>query len=215
MIGGVNYNSYSEALRKMGQIIIEVSQINTPKLTISDAELDEEATVTDWVELAQDTDYWVAWTDIQETVREHTPHHEVSYDLYSESFYTGLYSSISAELLSGEQRIGLLDIEYSGYGEAFIMGEYRHPYTETWDILYNGIPSIDNIDALTIGRRISSLELSYLAAETGSCAAALDFWQTHPETGWYSQSEWADLRGVNRQTVNDRRRDAREQLKQD
>jgi len=215
MIDGINYNSYSEALRKMGQVIIEVSQINTPKLTVSDAELDEKATVNDWVELAQDTDYWVAWTNIQETVREHTPHHEVSYGLFSGSFYTGLYSSVSVELLSGKQRIGLLGIEYIGSGETFIIGEYRHPYTGTWERLYEGIPWVDDIDALTIGRRISSLELSYLAAETGSCAAALDFWQTHPETGWYSQSEWADLRGVNRQTVNDRRRDAREQLKQD
>ena len=211
---GVGYNSYSEAIRTAGRVIIRISQINTPKLTISGDGLGEEATVSEWVNLAQGTDYWEAWTSIQETVRNYTTHHEVSYDLYSEP-YSGLYSSMTVELFSRDKKIGVLSIEYAGNGDVVVMGEYIHPGTEAWNVLYEGIFPIDDIDPITIGRKIASVELSYLAAEIGSCAAALDYWQTHPEIGWYSQSEWANLRGVNRQTINDRLRDAKEQLEHD
>ena len=212
---GTDYNSYSDAIRTMGQIITEISQADLPELTISDTELGEEATVTDWVELAQDTDYWAAWTNIQETVREHTTHYEVSYDLYSKPTSTSLSSSIFVELFSHKKRIGIISINYSGHGEMTVIGEYLHPGTEAWDVFYEGLSPFRDIDAINMGRKIASVELSYLTAEIGSCAPALDFWQTHPETGWYRQSEWADLRGVNRQTVNDRLRDAKEQLEQD
>jgi len=212
---GVDYNSYSESLRTMGQIIIEVSQIDAPELTIPDAKLGEEATIADWFELAQDTDYWAAWTNIQETVREHTTHYEVNYDFLSRLDSKTIYSLISVELLAGEKQIGVLDIEYNGHGEVFVMGECAHPGTDTWDVFYEGMFPFSDIDAITMGRKIAGMELSYLTAEIGSCAPALDFWQTHPETGWYRQSEWADLRGVNRQTVNDRLRDAKEQLEHD
>lgn len=212
---GVDYKSYSEALLAMGQIITEISQADVPELTISDAELGEEATVTDWVEFAQDTDYWVAWTNIQAIVQEHATHYEVSYELYSESTTTRLYSSICVELYSGEKQIGILDIGYNDLGEVTVLGEYLHPSTEAWDVFYEGMFPFSDIDPIAMGRKIASVELSYLTAEIGSCAPALDFWQTHPETGWYRQSEWADLRGVNRQTVNDRFRDAKEQLEHD
>ena len=212
---GVDYNSYSESLRTMGKIIIEISQTNFPELTISDAELGEEATPTDWIELAQDTDYWAAWTNIQEIVQEHTTHYEVNYDFESVSNSNTIYSLISVELLARKKQIGVLNIEYNNHGEVVVIGECAHPGTETWDLFYDGTFPFADVDAITMGRKIGSMELSYLTAEIGSCAPALDFWQTHPETGWYQQSAWADLRGVNRQTVNDRLRDAKEQLEQD
>lgn len=212
---GVGYNSYSEAIRTMGRVIIEISQTDTPELTVSDDELGDEATATDWVDRAQGTDYWGAWTNIQETVRNHTTHHEVSYGVDSGCMSSGLYSSINIELLSREKQIGSLVIEYTGNGTVLALGEYIHPGTETWNVLYEGIFPIDDIDPIAIGRKITNVELSYLAAEIGSCAATLDYWQTHPDMGWYSQSEWADLRGVNRQTVNDRVRNAKEQLEHD
>lgn len=65
-----------------------------------------------------------------------------------------------------------------------------------------------DIDVFEVSRTITYLRFTSLAHALGSCAVVLDWYKpTYPR--WHTQKEWSEIRGVNRQTVNDRNREAR------
>ena len=63
-------------------------------------------------------------------------------------------------------------------------------------------------------RKLISEELAYLTKITQSGKVSLDYWQTALSPIEYSQKEWAAVRGVQRQTVNDSIRMAEAALKE-
>lgn len=75
--------------------------------------------------------------------------------------------------------------------------------------------SYSELTMVDIGRYIAKAELSILANELGSNAETLDYWMVeeadYRDPEW-DQSRWAEVRGVSRQTVNQRVRDARQKL---
>jgi hypothetical protein len=79
-------------------------------------------------------------------------------------------------------------------------------------MLYEGFLNAGGLDHIQLGREVARAELALIVNNTESAAETLDYWQTEMEyTGW-NQKSWADVRGVGRQTVNDRVRSAIDSL---
>lgn len=210
-----NYKSYSQTLSSMGRVIMRISRIEIPDLTVPDSDPDDRMTVSDWVDIARGTDYWEALSDIREIVDEDVPSHDITFDAFPPLVHEELHSRIKGEQLLQDTKIGKLSITYTTKGRLTILAEYKPSDDASWQRLHKSTQPSDDVKPIELGRKIASAELSYLAAETGSCAAALDYWQTHSRESFLKQSDWAAIRGVNRQTVNDRVRDAKEQLEPD
>lgn len=209
------YNSYSQTLRSMGRVIMRVSQIDLPELTVPDSDLDDRMTRSDWLDIAKGTDYWHTFVNIREMVKDDMSQPQLSFHTPPPLSYRELSSRIKGDLILEDTKIGKLSIEYTTNGRLTVLAEYKPSDDAPWQRLHRSRHPSDDINPVELGRKIVSAELSYLTAETGSCAAALDYWQTHSRESFFTQSDWADMRGVNRQTVNDRIRDAKEQLKHD
>jgi hypothetical protein len=112
-----------------------------------------------------------------------------------------------------EEKIGVITVEYYPSGELRLLGWHNQHYVDGKSkILFDAVLPNSDLDPIALTRKLVSIELSWLAHKTGSAAAALDYWQTRQNGGGYKQTSWADIRGVNRQTVNDRVRDAKESI---
>jgi hypothetical protein len=85
-----------------------------------------------------------------------------------------------------------------------ILAEYYRGDGDNWYVLFEGRLSNKNIDTIELGRRVAETELTRLTCKTGSTAETLDCWQTKIYPDEFSQQNWASIRDVNRQTVNDR-----------
>jgi len=207
-----NYHSYSHTLRTMGRMIERVSRIDLPEMTVPDSELDDGMTTSDWADIAKGTDYWQALDNLREIVNEEVSSHDFTVDAFPPLNPSMIRAHIEGDFLLQDTKIGKLSIDYTTNGRLTIRAEYKPSADTPWQTLHKSKHPWNDVEPVKLGRKIVSAELSYLAAQTGSCAAAMDYWQTHSQEGFYNQSDWASIRGVNRQTVNDRVRDAEKQL---
>ena len=213
-----DYDSYSGAIQDLGRIIIELSQLDTPGYPLTE-EIEEKLTTSSGIELDQNSEYWQSWIDIQNIAKKYTDNYATLRNLTALPVST-LHLGLRVDLPSSELPIALLRALYTFDGKLFIRASYRHPGTdsrEIWlkgerEIFYEGTLPSDSPDPVAIGRKVASVELAYLANKTRSCAATVDYWQTSKQDGWYQQQQWADIRDVNRQTINDRIRDAEENI---
>jgi hypothetical protein len=93
-------------------------------------------------------------------------------------------------------------LDYAASGTCHLSIEYQ--IKEGWHtMLDHDFPELDSME---IGRLLARAELAILANELESGTEALDYWITevsaHHSESRYSQSDWARVRNVSRQTVN-------------
>jgi len=215
----MDYDSYSNAIRDLGRIIVELDRLDTPNYPVAKEALKKRVTTGSGIELDQSSEYWTSWTNIQNIIKEYTEDYTILRNL-TELPVNTLHLGIKADLPSTELQAAQLRVLYTFDGKLTIKTSYRHPTTDSkkvWkerakETFYEGTLPSDSLDPVAIGRKVASVELAYLANRTGSCAATVDYWQASKQDGWYRQQEWADVRGVNRQTINDRIRDAGENI---
>jgi len=163
---------------------------------ITDDNLDE-------IDIDGISEWWDAWCEVRE--------------ILAEAFDGDVEGGDSATLTEEEPRDSMfvqneflnfsVDI-YAG-GDVAYISEYAIDATsDSWGVLYEGFRDVDSYDQITLGREVARAELAIIVNTTKSAADTLDYWQTELEpTGW-NQKGWADIRGVSRQTVNDRVRSA-------
>jgi len=192
----------------MGRTVIELDQLELSSASVPEELFERESIDED--KLSEYSDYW-GWTDVREIVGKYFDSTSIERGMRSGSSENHLYYSVRGKIESDGKSVAIQSTECNTEGELAIIAEYDNPVSQGMGVLYRGIIPWDDVDAIAIGRRISSLELSYLAHQTGSCAAALDYWQTGQD-GWYRQHEWAKIREVGRQTINDRIRHATNSL---
>lgn len=118
-----------------------------------------------------------------------------------------------------------LTVDIYSTGEKHIIAEYTT--SESGGMLYDGhtIASVpdesdlepDLLDEIELGRAVAEAEQRILIEVTESAAETIDYWHTEvsPDSIGFSttsQSKWADVRGVGRQTVNDRVRSTSDKI---
>lgn len=215
------YDSYANAVRSLGEVVLALDQLDIPELSITEEQVVEEVGTT-WIEKPEDDAYQDIWASITAIVKQYigevdkTRTRAVSLKSGSDGVSEHkmwVEESLTAGLHVEGEEVAILSVGYTGLGDLAMTAEYRRPFAgDNWAVLWEGEIRGKDIDPVAIGREIASIELTYLVHETGSNAAALDYWQTHHQDGWYQQHEWADIRGVGRQTVNDRIRHTRRSL---
>jgi hypothetical protein len=204
--GSTPAEHHIEAVRELGRVVIELSQIDLPELQETDNMIVEETSGQTWIEVEQDDVYWNAWCDVYEVVTGIGSEDSMDEDLSPDTPKHQRFQEVTATGSVDGERVTSLNVAVYADGDMRIHAEYLPHRGGSWKTLYEGRLSVTAPDLVDIGREIASAELTYLVHETSSDADALDYWQTHRRDGWYSQSVWADIRGVGRQTVNDRKR---------
>lgn len=209
--GGDSYDDHRDAVRALARAVVEIAAVDVPELDMSEDMVVEEPNGADWIEAEQDADWWDAWVAIERTVREldGATTHDSEILVERDPHRRYLAARTSGETVD-------LSVRCYQTGDVRILAEYLpHADASSMTVLYEERPSNTPVDPIDLGREVASAELAWLAHESGSAAAALDHWQTERSEGWYSQSQWAAVRGVGRQTVHDRVQDAQAALDND
>jgi|GEM_PF-6657547 len=207
-----------ETVRTMGEAMIKinnilhssVSDVDFPEVDLTQADAPE-----DWrekaIELTDDNfdqtgvdgaeDWWNAWCEVRA--------------ILDTSFKGDVEGGNSVTLSEGEPN-GNMRIKnefvhlrvrmYNGIGVSYI-AEYYLKESDTWVLLYEGEAPSGNFESKLI-RDVIGVELAIIANATESAAETIDYWMTEGDHPSWSQSSWAEARGVGRQTVNDRVRSA-------
>jgi len=167
---------------------------------ISDGNLDE-------VDIDGISEWWEAWCEIRA--------------ILAESFEADVEGGNSATLTENEPRDSMLvqnefinfSVDVYAGGDVSYIAEYAiDEASETWGMLYEGFRDLESYNQITVGREVARAELAIIVNTTKSAADTLDYWQTELEPIGWNQKGWADIRGVSRQTVNDRVRSAVDSL---
>ena len=200
----------NSAVRQLARAVNQLSAVEVPELNRSDEMVVEESHNEDWYNVEQDDDWWDAWckayeivetemgtaepreTNIRPTVEKHRQYDEFA----AKTDYTSLVVQVYAD------------------GDMKLLAEYDRGDSGGWDVMFEGRLSQDAPDPIELGRMAASAELGHIASETESCAETLDYWQTETAPMAFSQRRWGDVRGVGRQTVNDRVGDASDALEE-
>lgn len=153
------------------------------------------------------SEWWDAWCEIREII--------------DEAFEFDVKGGNSATLTENEPHDGMtvtsefinFSIEIYAGGDVYYITEYAiDKESNTWGMLHEGFPDLNGLDQIKLGREVARAELAIIINTTRSAAETVDYWQTKLDpTGW-NQKSWADIRGVSRQTVNDRVRNAVDSL---
>lgn len=207
------HDSFAGAISDVGRALGELCQVERSELSASDQMRETLSTTDDWIEHAQGTDYWRAWNQIVDIFSRYGDDHSIERYTSFPSDGCTFIQAVSINFSTRDREVCWLSIEYLETGELYILAEYRNPVTGSPEVLYDDIYPLVDIDVFELNRTVTCLELTSLAHELGSCAAVLDYYMT-TYTGWHTQKEWSAIRGVNRQTVNDRNREARQVLEE-
>lgn len=205
------YDSFADAIGALGRAVVEVCQVDRSGLSGSEQTMNTLSTVDEWIAYAHGTDYWRTWNQILEVLCQYGENYDVERHVSPHSDESVFVQNVLIGFSGREQQVCWLSVEYFETGQLHIWAEYRDPVTGSPEVLCDDLCPL--IDIGDISRTITCLEVTSLAHELGSCAAVLDYYMT-THTGWYTQKEWSEIRGVNRQTVNDRNREARQGLGQ-
>lgn len=198
------YSEHVTAVRQLALSIDRISQVSVPELTVSDEMIVEEKNGEDWYELEEDEDWWEAWCEIHRIVEETLGSAKVSEsNIRPEIPREQQYDKITAKT-----DWTALSVKVYADGGVKMLAEYDRGDSRSWDVLYEGWTSNEIPNLFDLGREVASAELAALASETESCADTLDYWQTTIAPNSFKQHRWARIRGVGRQTVNDRVRSA-------
>lgn len=200
------FSDHVEAVQNLARAVVEISRVDVPELEVTDEMIIEEEH-GEWIETDRDEDWWDAWSEIYAIVDRNDgamvgdgqmrpgvdPHRRFD-EVTRETDWTSLVVKVYAS------------------GEVDILAEFDTGSGRSWEVLFDGRVSAEKPDAIKLGRQVASAELAILASETGSCADTLDYWQTALSPNAFRQRQWGNIRGVGRQTVNDRRRSAKDTL---
>lgn len=216
-----------ESVRAMAEAVKQISSVEVPsldipleddgvlgdslhsKVTIKDSNLDE-------IDLDGVDDWWNSWCKVRDIMNDFSEANVED----SSSATLGPREMFDTMTLDDDWISLRVDI-FSG-GERHIIAEYWTP--EFSDMLYDGhnnpsppdeveLVTPESIDEIELGRSVAEAEQKIIMDATGSAAETIDYWHTevNPDGRGFQtmlQSRWADVRGVGRQTVNDRVRSA-------
>jgi hypothetical protein len=146
--------------------------------------------------------WWNAWCEVRDIVDE----------AFEGDIEGGQSATLSQTFPYGEMRARNDNIHlkinlYNGERLWFI-AEYHLEGADKWVMLYEEDAPWEKFER-TLMRNVIQTELAIIANTTQSAAEAIDYWMTeHDDYMSWSQSQWAEVRGVGRQTVNDRVRSA-------
>jgi len=196
---------HAPEVRDLARAVVEIAEVDVPAAGLTDDMIVEEPTGRDWYEVEQDGEWWDAWCEIHAIVRDRVADPDISAnemrpDIEPHRRHDGLRATTDHVSLS---------VKVYADGHVRILAEYDDG-RPAWSVLHED--HAEAVDAIDIGREVAAAELTLLASATGSCAAALDYWQTQERPRPPQQRVWAEMRGVNRQTVSDRVAETRDIL---
>lgn len=195
------------AVRDLARAIHEIATVEVPELDITDEMIVGGTSGDELIETQRDDDWWDAWCEIYDIVERHggaeVGNSQMRMDVEPHRRYDRIHANTDWTALT---------VEVYANGDVRMTAEYDAATGPSWHGLYDGRVERNPPDPIQLGREIASAELAVLARATGSDADALDYWQTQVAPGAFTQQRWADVRGVGRQTVNDRKRSAKEAL---
>lgn len=137
---------------------------------------------------------------------------------------TQISRTLQLDVESDSEASVWLNVDYQASGEAYIGGGIKPskgPSVTVFDDFYS------DLSAVTVGRTVARAELTILVSALGSSAETLDYWVLEEtrfqsseydygeEDEWvreFTQSNWADLRGVSRQAVSKQISSAKKKL---
>ena len=200
----------TDALAKIG-VIQEVGETTLDLLEIGfppagyDCPVDDDGAPI----LKEDERYWSSLEEMQSQLESFGPV-EVSDELFSAS---EPFLNLKATRTIDGDLFCNFHVSYDAAGGGVIVVEFR--MNDSWHTVIDHSP--EDITRLDVGRFVARAELSILANELESPTETLDYWivdGSNYHDSRFSQSRWADIRNVSRQTVNDRVQSARKKLKE-
>jgi hypothetical protein len=153
------------------------------------------------------SEWWEAWCEIREII--------------DDAFETDVEGGNCATLtelepgdhMSATNELINFSIDMYASGDLSYITEYPiDAESNSWGMLYEGFPDVDGLDQIQLGREVARSEMIIIINSTRSAAETVDYWQTKLNPTPLIQKNWADIRGVSRQTVNDRVRSAVDSL---
>lgn len=198
-----------EDVHTMAEAMRQLKSVDVPPIDTSDeGEITfSEATIDD-IDIDRANDWWGSWCEIR--------------DIVNENFDTGVGKSGESATLTLGRNWGTMRIETDhikfevnlyGSSSIYVIAQYAlsENFSDTGREIYSR--PTDEIDEVELGRSVAAAEQEILAYATESAAETLDYWHTELDPHMYvstSQTSWAEIRGVGRQTVSDRVRSAKE-----
>lgn len=183
-----------EALRSAGSIATNLLDMDFPPVAFG-CPSDE-----DGLQFEEDERYWTA---VQETKQRMESFGEVEVKTDYRDEPSPFVSLIARRMMDGNT-FAQIHLDYAASGDCHLSIEYQ--IKEGWHIMLDH--DFPELDSMEIGRLLARAELAILANELESGTEALDYWVTevsaHHSESRYSQSDWARVRNVSRQTVNQR-----------
>lgn len=150
--------------------------------------------------------WWKGWCEVRKIIDE-----EFEYDVEGGNCATLTEDEPNDSMEIRNEFINFGITVYTS-GEVYYAAEYVIDIeSNTWGMLYEG-SGYGGINKIELGRKVARAELAIIANTTASAAETIDYWQTELDADTWSQKRWADVRGVNRQSVNDRVRGAIDSL---
>ncbi|WP_424016235.1 hypothetical protein ACOZ4N_00260 (plasmid) [Halorientalis pallida] len=191
-----------EVIQQAGEITLDLLEIGFPPAGYGCPE-DENGTPI----LEEDERYWSAFKEIESRLE------TFGSVEFTDEFLTpdNPFLSLTARKSLGGGVFCQYNINYGADGVGTIVVEYR--MNEGWHTAIDHHPS--ELHPVDVGRYVARAELSLLANELESPTETLDYWVVEGSDyhdSEFSQSRWAKVRNVSRQTVNDRVQSARGKL---
>jgi len=197
------------AVRDLAQAVHEIASVDVPELEVTDDMIMEESVGSGWIDIQQDDAWWDAWFEIYDIVERHGGAKRGDNQMRPDVAAHRRYDEVRART-----EWTSLAVKVYADGDVRMLAEYDAATGSSWHMLFDGRVTGGTPDPIELGREVASAELAVLARATESDADALDYWQTQVAPGGFNQRQWADVRDVGRQTVNDRKRSAENALKE-
>lgn len=188
------------SLRETASCLFEISHVEVPKISWVD-ELEEKIPEErQWEQLDRDDGWLKACHQILSILE--NMEGNISYDSTIQKYEANRSEDDHWYVeFNNTTDTAWLTVTVTSWGEKIVLAEYK--LNQRTGILHDGFIDGHPVEPVDLMFQVITEELNYLTSKTGSCTVALDYWQTECVPNPISQKEWADARGVGRQTVND------------
>lgn len=191
-----------DVFQEVGEITIRLLETRFPPAGYGCPEAENGAPI-----LEEDERYWSALKEMESILKSFGPV-EISDEFFSPA---EPFLALKATKSIDDNHFCNFHVNYGADGDSVIVVEFR--MNDGWHTIIDHHQ--DDLTPLNVGRFVARAELSVLANELESATETLDYWivdASEYHDSKFSQSRWASIRNVSRQTVNDRVQSARNKL---
>lgn len=189
-----------ELLRELADGVFKIADVDIPHLELEENIADMKPEERYWQDWDEDIGWVEACFEIKGILSNMDGNVSFNEKIEREPVEPGEDNYWYVEF-SNRNDFAVLECEITSWGDNILIAEYDSVTGSgiLWEGMVEGAPP--RIAEVMLS--VASEELAYLTGLTGSCKVALDYWQSELSPREIAQNDWAEIRGVGRQTVND------------